>query len=55
LTTHLKALEKKEANSPKRSRWQENLPFLKGLVSRNKMRLVYNYKIKKRTKEGREG
>ena len=23
LTTHLKALEKKEANSPKRSRWQE--------------------------------
>ena len=23
LTTHLKALEQKEANSPKRSRWQE--------------------------------
>ena len=23
LTTHVKALEKKEANSPKRSRWQE--------------------------------
>ena len=23
LTTHLKALEKKEENSPKRSRWQE--------------------------------
>jgi hypothetical protein len=23
LTAHLKALEKKEANSPKRSRWQE--------------------------------
>ena len=23
LTTHLKALEKREANSPKRSRWQE--------------------------------
>jgi hypothetical protein len=23
LTTHLKDLEKKEANSPKRSRWQE--------------------------------
>jgi hypothetical protein len=25
LTTHLKALEKKEANSPKRTRWQEIL------------------------------
>ena len=24
LTTHLKALEKKEENSPKRSRWQNN-------------------------------
>jgi hypothetical protein len=23
LATHLKALEKKEANTPKRSRWQE--------------------------------
>jgi hypothetical protein len=25
LTTHLKALEQKEANSPKRSRWQETI------------------------------
>jgi hypothetical protein len=27
LTTHLKALEQKEANSPKRSRWQEIIKF----------------------------
>jgi hypothetical protein len=28
LTTHLKALEKKEENSPKRSRWQKMTRFL---------------------------
>jgi hypothetical protein len=27
LTAHLKALEQKEANSPKRSRWQEIIKF----------------------------
>jgi hypothetical protein len=27
LTAHLKALEQKEANTPKRSRWQEILKF----------------------------
>ena len=27
LTTHLKALEQKEANSPKKSKWQEIIKF----------------------------
>jgi hypothetical protein len=27
LTTHLKTLEQKEANSPKKSRWQEIIKF----------------------------
>jgi hypothetical protein len=28
LTTHLKALEQKETNSPKRSRWQEIIKLM---------------------------
>ena len=37
LTTHLKALEQKEVNSPKRSRWQE---IIKLRVKSGKQELV---------------
>ena len=40
LTTHLKALELKEANSPKRSRWQE---IIKLRVENNQVETKNNY------------
>ena len=39
LTTHLKALEKKEANSPKRSRWQEIIK-LRGEINQVETRTI---------------
>jgi hypothetical protein len=39
LTTHLKALEKKEANSPKRSRWQEIIK-LRGEINQVETRIT---------------
>jgi hypothetical protein len=46
LTTHLKALEQKEANSPKRSRWQETIK-LRGKINQVETRRT-NQKIKQR-------
>jgi hypothetical protein len=39
LTTHLKALEKKEANTPKRSRWQEIIK-LRGEINQVETRTI---------------
>ena len=39
LTTHLKALEQKEANSPKRSRWQEIIK-LRGEINQVETRTI---------------
>ena len=45
LTTHLKALEKKEANSPKRSRWQEIIKLERNQRSGNKKNYSKNQPI----------
>jgi len=47
LTTHLKALEQKEAHSPKRSRWQEIIK-LRGKINQVETRI----KFKESTKRG---
>ena len=44
LTKHLKALEKKEANSPKRSRWQERIK-LRGEINQVETRRINQTKI----------
>ena len=45
LTTHLKALEKKEENSPKRSRWQEIIKLRPIRITENKGKNQQNQKF----------
>jgi hypothetical protein len=49
LKTHLKALEKKEANSPKRSRWQEKIKL------RGEINQVETKELFKESTKGRAG
>jgi hypothetical protein len=45
ITAHLKLLEQKEANSPKRSRWQEIIK-LRAEINQVKQKEVYEESIK---------
>jgi hypothetical protein len=52
LTAHLKALEQKEANSPKRSRWQE---IIKLRAEINQVETKRTIQKKKKNQAGRGG
>jgi hypothetical protein len=51
LTAHLKALEQKEANSPKRSRWQEIIKLRAEINQVEIKRTVQKIKKNKKTKQ----